>query len=288
MLREFKTFIAVARGGSFTGAGHRLGLTQSAVSAQIRRLESYLGADLFDRTAKSAELNAYGREVLPQAEALLAMAEGMASHAGAPRVSGLLRVGAISSAQQGLLTRALAGFRAEYPEVRVRVVPGVSLNLLGLVDADEIDLAVMIRPPFALPPELAWQSLTREPMVLIAPRGAPARPWRELLATQPFIRYDRASFGGRLVDGFLKKQRIVVREALELDEPDAIAALVRQGQGVALVPHIAQLSTRGLRLIELGEPDFVREIGIMARRPLSHSPLAEALVQCLREAVGAT
>jgi DNA-binding transcriptional LysR family regulator len=288
MLREFKTFIAVARGGTFTGAGRQLGLTQSAVSAQIRRLEAWLGAELFDRGAKSAELNAQGRELLPQAEALVAMAEGMAEQvagpAGAGRVSGLLRIGAIASAQQDLLVRALARFRGDYPDVRVRVVPGVSLNLLGQVDAGEIDLAVMIRPSFALPSELAWQPLVREPMVLAAPRNAPQASWRELLAGRPFIRYDRSSFGGRLVDGFLKKQRITVREAIELDEIDAIANLVRQGLGVALMPRTRQLDTRGLRLIELDEPGFHREIGIVARRPLERAPLAAALARCLAEA----
>ena len=285
MLREFKTFIAVARGGTFTGAGRQLGLTQSAVSAQIRRLEAWLGAELFDRGAKSAELNAQGRELLPQAEALVAMAEGMAEHvagpAGAGRVSGLLRIGAIASVQQDLLVRALARFRGDYPDVRVRVVPGVSLNLLGQVDAGEVDLAVMIRPSFALPAELAWQPLVREPVVLAAPRGAPQAPWRELLGSRPFIRYDRSSFGGRLVDGFLKKQRIAVREAIELDEIDAIANLVRQGLGVALMPRTRQLDVRGLRLIELDEPGFHREIGIVARRPLERAPLAAALARCL-------
>lgn len=288
MLREFKTFIAVARGGTFTGAGRQLGLTQSAVSAQIRRLEEWLGAELFDRGAKSAELNAQGRELLPQAEALVAMAESMveqaASPSGAGRLSGQLRVGAIASAQQDLLARALASFRGEYPGVRVRVVPGVSLNLLGQVDAGEVDLAVMIRPSFALPPELVWQPLTREPMVLAAPRSAPRLAWRELLASQPFIRYDRASFGGRLVDGFLKKQRIAVHEAIELDEIDAIATLVRRGLGVALMPRTRQLDTRGLRLIELDEPGFYREIGIAARRPLERAPLAAALASCLADA----
>lgn len=285
MLREFKTFVAVARGGTFTGAGRQLGLTQSAVSAQIRRLEAWLGAELFDRGAKSAELNAQGRELLPQIEALVAAAQGLVEQAAGPgRVSGHLRVGAIASAQQDLLVRALAHFRGDYPDVQVRVVPGVSLNLLGQVDAGEIDLAVMIRPSFALPAELSWQPLVREPMVLAAPRHAPRVAWRELLAGQPFIRYDRASFGGRLVDGFLKKQRIAVHEAIELDEIDAIANLVRQGLGVALMPHTRQLDTRGLRLIGLDEPGFHREIGIAARRPLERAPLAAALAHCLAQA----
>ena len=187
MIKEFKTFIAVARDGTFTGAGAQLGLTQSAVSAQIKRLEEYLGVALFDRGARAATLNAHGREMLPQAEELVAMAERMAT-AGAGHVSGSLRIGAIASVQQDLLVRALGEFRAGYPDVRVRIVPGVSLSLLGQVDAGEVDMALLIRPPFALPPELGWQPLLREEVVLAMPESMPLAPWRELLATQPFIR----------------------------------------------------------------------------------------------------
>ena len=180
-------------------------------------------------------LNAHGREMLPQAEELVAMAERMASAGGAGHVSGSLRIGAIASVQQDLLVRALGLFRAQYPDVRVRIVPGVSLSLLGQVDAGEVDLAVLIRPPFALPPELGWQPLLSEPVALAVPAAMPEAPWRELLATQPFIRYDRASFGGRVVDLFLKKHRIRVHEAVELDEIEAIANMVRHGLGVALL-----------------------------------------------------
>jgi len=284
VIREFKTFIAVARDGTFTGAGRQLGLTQSAVSAQMRRLEDYLGVTLFERTGKSAALNAAGRDMLPQAEELVAMAERMAHSAGAGHVSGQLRVGAIASVQQDLLVEALAGFREAFPDVRVRVVPGVSLTLLGQVDAGEIDMAVLIRPPFALPPELAWRPLLREPVVLAVPPGLPAQPWRELLAGQPFIRYDRSSFGGRLVDMFLKKQRIAVREAVELDEMDAIANLVRRGLGVALLPRTRQFSARGLRVMELGDAGFYREIGLVARLPHDPGTLAGHLADCLARA----
>jgi len=258
VLREFRTFIAVARSGSFTAAGRSLGLTQSAVSSQIRRLEDYLGAPLFDRTARAAVLNAAGRDALAQAEQVVAMVERMADPGGRA-VTGTLRMGAIASVQQGLLAQALADFRRDYPDVRVRVVPGVSLNLLGLVDSGEAELAALIRPPYALPADLAWQELVREPIVLAAPARAPRQPWRELLAGQPFIRYDHASFGGRVVDGLLRRLRIPVRESVELDEIDAIASLVRQGLGVALLPRYAvwnQLRDGQLREVL---PDFEPE-----------------------------
>lgn len=281
MIKEFKTFIAVARDGTFTGAGAQLGLTQSAVSAQIRRLEDYLGVELFDRGARAAVLNVHGREMLPQAEELVAMAERMASAGGAGHVSGSLRIGAIASVQQDLLVRALGLFRAQYPDVRVRIVPGVSLSLLGQVDAGEVDLAVLIRPPFALPPELGWQPLLSEPVALAVPAAMPEAPWRELLATQPFIRYDRASFGGRVVDLFLKKQRIRVHEAVELDEIEAIANMVRHGLGVALLPRLRRLDMTGLRLLPLGEAAFQREIGLIGRLPFEPGSMRGKIAECL-------
>lgn len=286
MLKEFKTFIAVARDGTFTGAGSQLGLTQSAVSAQIRRLEDYLGVTLFDRGPRAALLNAQGREMLPQAEELVAMAERMAASAGGAHVSGLLRIGAIASVQQDLLVHAVGEFRAVYPDVRVRIVPGVSLSLLGQVDAGEVDLAVLIRPPFALPPELGWQPLMSEPVMLAMPASMPVAPWRELLATQPFIRYDRASFGGRVVDVFLKKHRITVHEAVELDEIEAIAGMVRHGLGVALLPRLRRLDMTGLRLLPLDEHAFHREIGIIGRLPFDPGSVREKIAQCLHRAAG--
>ena len=60
MIRELKTFLAIARCGSFAAAGQRVGLTQSAVSAQMSNLEKALGLRLFDRTGRSAHLNAAG------------------------------------------------------------------------------------------------------------------------------------------------------------------------------------------------------------------------------------
>jgi len=281
VIKEFKTFIAVARNGTFTGAGTHLGLTQSAVSAQIKRLEEYLGVALFDRGARAAVLNAHGREMLPQAEELVAMAERLVTTAGAGHVSGSLRIGAIASVQHDLLVDALGRFRAVYPDVRVRIVPGVSLSLLGQVDAGEVDMAVLIRPPFALPPELGWQRLLSEPVVLAMPEAMPLAPWRDVLATQPFIRYDRASFGGRVVDIFLKKHRINVHEAVELDEIDAIANLVRHGLGVALLPQLRGLDLTGLRLVPLEEHAFHRDIGIIGRLPFDSGSVREKMAECL-------
>ena len=167
---------------------------------------------------------------------------------------------------------------------RVRIVPGVSLSLLGQVDAGEVDMAVLIRPPFTLPPELGWHRLLSEPVMLAVPASLPDAPWRELLAAQPFIRYDRASFGGRVVDIFLKKHRLNVHEAVELDEIEAIANMVRHGLGVALLPKLRRLDMTGLRLVPLGEQAFHREIGIIGRLPFDAGSVREKMAECLMAA----
>ena len=285
MLRELKTFVTVARLGTFAAAGQRIGLPQSAVSAQIRVLEQGLGVRLFDRSGRAAVLNAAGRHALPLAEQMLALYGQMALPSEVAEWRGELKIGAIATLQTGLLPEALPRFREQAPHIELKLVPGVSLNLLGQVDAGELDLALLIKPPFALPKELLEVSLAREPFVLIAPESLPGDDPLQLLAEQPFVRYDRASFGGRLVSGFLREQRLQVREALELDELEAIVRMVECGLGVSLIPRAGlwlQRPTR-LRVIELGELTFHRELVAVMRRA-QRQPALECLLECLRGA----
>jgi DNA-binding transcriptional LysR family regulator len=286
MIREVKTFLAVVQHGTFARAGAHIGLTQSAVSAQIHRLEEELGFKLFDRTGRSAVLNEAGRQAVATASELLATYARLGQPARQTSGSGILRVGAIASAQEGLLPDALVQFRERLPEWRVRVVPGVSLNLLAQLDAEELDLAVLIKPPFALSSELRWVALFAEPFVLLATKRLRERPWRDLLVTEPFIRYDRGSFGGRLVDRFLRKSRITVNDVIELDELQGIVDLVERGVGIALVPRADSLRIPK-SVVELGldRPAFRREIGIARREQSSERPAAIEMVACLARSI---
>ncbi|WP_459155657.1 LysR family transcriptional regulator [Ralstonia pseudosolanacearum] len=191
----------MARYGTFAGAGEHIGLTQSVVSAQIQRLEASLGFQLFDRMGRSATLNVAGRDALVLAESIVAMADRLGEQGGSNELRALVRVGAIASAQASFLLDALICFRAEFPHSRTRILPGVSLDLLGLVDAGEIDLAVLIRPPFAVPADLEWRTPVAEPFVLPAQAGLPGDDtfYREIgLAERP--RHSRQAIAGRLAD----------------------------------------------------------------------------------------
>jgi DNA-binding transcriptional LysR family regulator len=290
MLSELKTFLAVSQYGTFSGAGARIGLTQSAVSAQMQRLEAELGFALFDRTGRSATLNDAGRETLALAEEMMTLYARLSERGAVAAESGMLRVGAIASAQVSFLADALARFRDDRPGWRIRVVPGVSLGLLGQVDSGELDLAVIIKPPFALPSELEWRTLVSEPFVLLVPKklARGTRSWRELLRSEPFIRYDRTSFGGRLVDRFLRRSRLNVHDAIELDELQAIVQLVARGIGVALLPNTAGLGKwpASVAALELGDATFQREIGLVQRPRHSRQAVADGLTECVAVAAG--
>ncbi|QCI10616.1 LysR family transcriptional regulator [Pseudomonas putida] len=265
MIRELKTLVAVAREGTFAAAAQKIGLTQAAVSAQIARLESELGLELFDRTGRSAHLNSVGYQTLQQAQELIRLYNNLGSPAPETLAPQRVSLGAIASVQRMLLPGALARFHQQWPNLRSRVLPGLSMELLDQVDAGEIDLAVIIHPAFALQSDLKWRPLANEPYRLLVPKRAPQEDWRELLASQPFIRYDRASFGGRQVDRFLRRMHFTPRELCELDELEAIGKLVANGVGVAIVPETVghKAWPAGVRALDLGEHTFYRDIGLV-------------------------
>lgn len=289
MISELQTFIAVCKHGTFAAAGERIGLTQSAVSSQIKRLEEALGFELFDRTGRSATLNAAGQTTLARAEEICALYAKLGDPPSDTSTRGLLRIGAIASAQPTLLARALERFRKALPQVLVHVSPGVSMRLMDDLDAGQIDAALIIRPPFGVLPELTWQALVHEPYVLIAPKTVPGRNWRTLIQSQPFLRYDRASFGGRLVQGFLRREGLAVHDSIEIDEISGLIHLASKGLGVALVPLVeAHLPLPpGVRAISLGESTFYREIGLLRRKPRASPPVVAQFAECLREAAEA-
>lgn len=288
MIHELKTLVAVAREGTFAAAGHRIGLTQAAVSAQMRRLETELGFALFDRVGRSARLNKAGQRTLSQAQELIRLygALGTASLGQADGV--LVNIGVIASLQNSVLPDALAKFHRQYPGCRTRVIPGLSIELVDRVDVGEIDVAAIIRPAFALHGDLSWTLLAHEPFRLIVPRDLPGEDWMELLAGQPFIRYDRASFGGRQVSRFLRDRNLVPHEVCEADDLDVIVKLVAHGVGVALVP---QTTTQrrwpvAVRAIDLGKHTFHRDVGLVHRVPRLLEDPVKALVRMLAMQVG--
>lgn len=283
MIRELKTLIAVAQEGTFAAAGNKIGLTQAAISAQMKRLESALGVALFERKGRVAILTQRGQETLQQAHTLLALYGTLGVSPSGQELNTRVNIGAIASIQRTFLPDILANFHRRFPECCTRVVPGLSMALMNQVDAGELDMAVIIRPPFSLHSDLRWTPLAHEPFRLIVPRQLPIEPWQQMLATHPFVRYDRASFGGRQVDRFLRDNHCHVREVCEVDELDAIVQLVANGVGVALAPQSGALKRwpKEVRAIDLAERTFHRDIGLIHRASGHLSPPAAALADLI-------
>lgn len=287
MIRELKTFVCVARRGTFAAAGREVGLTQSAVSAQIKNLEDTLGVALFDRTGRAATLNAAGQRAVALADEILQLFGRMGSPDSANDFRGALRIGAISTAQTGILPQALVLLRSKAPFIEASLVPGVSLNLLSQVDAGELDLAIMIKPPFSLPKELHAEVIAKEPFVLIMPANMQGDDPRQILSDNPFIRYDQRSFGGRRVTQFLRERKLEVQQTLELDELDAIVKMVRAGLGVSLVPMAGLWleHAEDVRIIDLGEMTFFREIVLVSKYLQRDTPLLDLFRRCVIDAL---
>lgn len=285
MIRELKTLVAVAQHGTFAAAGLQVGLTQAAVSAQMKRLEEALGIALFERSGRTAVLTQRGEETVLQAQTLLGLYATLGASPLGQGLGSRVSIGAIASIQRTVLPDIVARFHRQFSECRTRIVPGLSMDLMNQVDAGELDMAVIIRPPFSLHSDLRWTPLAHEPFRLLVPRELPGDCWRELLTHSPFVRYDRASFGGRQVDRFLRDNHCQVRDLCELDELEAIVKLVGNAVGVALVPQPIALKywPQTVRAISLEEHTFHRDIGLVHRAVGHLSEPARAFAQLLAE-----
>jgi DNA-binding transcriptional LysR family regulator len=279
------SFVTVIEAGSLAEAARRLDLTPAAVAARVHSLEDELGASLVRRAGRSVRPTEAGMKILERARSLLRDARDLRAIAVDSSLPGELRLGVFVSALTSVLPRVLQRLYAVYPELAVFVMPGSSVELCGLVSAGELDAAIVVEPQFVVPKNCDWHALTEEPLVVVAHATMAGRDPHELLAQEPFIRYDRKALGGQLADRYLRDHGIRPRQRLEIDSLLAIAALVDRGLGVALLPDWPSLWTSNMALARIalpaGVPVPVRRIGIVLALQGPRVALAKSL---LREA----
>jgi DNA-binding transcriptional LysR family regulator len=164
----------------------------------------------------------------------------------------------------------------------VNIVPGTSIQLLTRVDSHELDVAVIIKPRLGLPSDLKWIPLMQERYVGVAPEGWPS-DLGELFRQRPFIRYDRRSHGGQLVDRFLKRHGLWTMDSMELDEPSVILKMVSEGLGCSIIPGelVPVARTAGIQVIPLPGRPLVREIGILIRLAAMNRQSTTMLIESL-------
>lgn len=284
-VRTFKTFLAVVEHGSFAAAGHAIGLTPAAIGLQMRSLEEELNQQLFDRATRSVALSTAGRKLVPAIQDLVRRHEALVAGSDTDGLSGTVVMGALISALMGSFADALWTIKKQYPRLEVRLLAGQSDDFMRKVEQGQLDGAVAIRSPHALPSNLIWTPLYREAMVLIAPRhphfGLPADPI-DMLRSCPFIRFDRTTWTGCLVSEVLRQCNIMPTDAMELNSFEAIMEIVRQGFGLAIVPKLANVDwsrDRGLMIIPLPYVVLERDVGLLERSSHLRTGFTEAIKQ---------
>jgi DNA-binding transcriptional LysR family regulator len=283
------TFVAVVDQGSMAAAARLLNITPAAVAQQLRTLEREIGAPLIGRVGRTVNVTEAGARILDRARELLRDVADLRTVANDDVGAGELRLGAGTNALTGMLPDILARMVERFPRIQVFIQPGYSPELHRAVDRGELDAAIVLQAPFALPKTCDWELLREEPLVVLAPARLADRDPHELLATEPLIRYDRGQWGGRQADQYLRAAGITPRERFELNALNAIAVMVDRGLGVSLVPDWTRPWPEGLKLARIPLPLAFepRRIGIIWSRSTIRVRLVQAFLQESRIAMAA-
>ncbi|MDN7899205.1 LysR substrate-binding domain-containing protein [Burkholderia cepacia] len=283
-LRAFRTLVAIARYRTFARAGEAIGLTQSAVSLQIKTLESEYNVQLFDRSRRQPVLTEAGNILLAQAEQVLAMVDRIPDAlSDEKKLVGRLRIGAIQTALSGPLPDALLALRAAHPGLRVHVSAGMSAELANRVAAGELDAAITTRPVRPHPAELTWTTLYEDRFWLLAPPNQAERDagtlLGALLGALPFIRFDAQAWAGRMIAAELRRIGVRVREEMVLDSAETIARMVARGLGAAIValPDSTLARLPPVTRLPFGQPQMGRAVVLLEHQSRPAERFARAL-----------
>ncbi len=282
--RRLLALTAVAEDGTFGRAAARLGYSQSAVSQQIAALEQALGGPVFDRPGgpKPVELTPLGDVVVEQARRVLATMSDAADEIDRFQAgdAGRLAVGTFQSASTALLPGIVAAMRAAAPGVQIELRESDDDDELfdGLLDGT-LDVSFVVGD---LPDELEARTLLSDPWVLIAPAGTfpsgPVRP--EDFGSMPQIGMPLASSCQRLSESALRAAGADPRYVFRTADNGAVAAMVRAGMGVAVMPRLCiDPSDRSVDLHEIDPPFRSRSILLAWRRNKALPPSAQRFVE---------
>lgn len=292
-LYELSLFHLVAERRSFTGAGRQAGLTQSAITRQIRGLEEQLGLALFERTTRHVGLTPAGRTLYEKSKPIVARAEAMLRQLQQEfrLVPQTLRIGVARSIGLAYLPGFLSAFRRRLPAVQIQVVQRDRLEILAAVEAGDLD-AGLLSPPRRLPSALAATHRFEDAFTLVVPPDSALpvvagpvslKSLRRHLASERWLLLERAGQTGAALHRWLEGQGLEVEPAMELDSFDMIVNLVALGLGVSLVPHrVLALygSRRRVRRIAL-RPRFTRELAVVARKNRQQPEPLATFLDCI-------
>ena len=281
-MRQLRVFIAVAKQGGVTRAAEELHLTPPAISMQIRDLESDVGLPLFDRSGRGLALTTVGEFVLTYAQRIVATLRE--ADIAVARLRGLaggtLTIGMVSTAKY-FLPRLLADFRGEHPGIEMRLTVGNRESLVQQLQNNEVDLAVMGRPPREL--ETRAEPFAAHPHVVVGAAshplaGGPAiAPGR--LAGEGFIVREQGSGTRAAMEQFFRDHAIKPPVIMEMASNETIkqAVIANMGLGFLSLHTLGlELELGLLRIVVVDGLPLVRRWHVVNTGERSLSPAAEA------------
>jgi DNA-binding transcriptional LysR family regulator len=241
-LQQLQCFIAVLEEGGFKRATARLGITQPALSYQVKRLEEELGVQVFRRGPGGITPTEAGRVFLEHAHHVIAAVREalQAVRELSGGVTGEIRVGAIKCVGQYFLPHVLREIREKHPMVRPKLVYKDSGDLLDALLANKVDVAMVVDPP---PDErLRYTPVFDEQISLVSGRGHPfyGRPVVDVAEVKDvrLVALSPHTSAGALAKRYLERQGIAVVAALTTDNVPTVKRMVESGMGVAFLPDM--------------------------------------------------
>jgi DNA-binding transcriptional LysR family regulator len=289
-LRQLEYFVAVAEEANFTRAAERVRISQSGVSAQVKQLESELGAELFDRSARVTRLTVAGTAALPHARAALDAAAR--ARQAVDDVTGLVRgrltVGMIMGCTITPFFDALAGFHQAHPAVEIALQEEGSAVLIDNVRAGRQDLA-LVGVAGAPPADLSSQVIISEGLIAAVPADHPLAREAGVLSVDlvTLCAYKIVCLpvgtGIRSVfDQACAARGLRPEVALQATAPAAVADLAARGLGVAVLSATMAVDLGDLTVLPIDGITIPALLAVIWRD--SHSPAVRSLLPHLDRA----
>lgn len=282
--------MAIAEEQSFTRAAQRCFVVQSALSRQIKSLESELGVRLFARTSRKVKVTPAGEAFVKQARLCLQAAERAKASAAAAhgQIRGSLTIGVIPTVTAVDIAAVLGAFRRSYPEVGVHVRTGGSDEFLRRIAAGQLDVGVLGLAEGVTPRGVQTRELSQERLVAVLSEGHRLAGRRRLrlkdLADEPFVDFPEGSSGREQSDLAFDRARLRREVSLEVNTADLLTGLVRQGLGVALVAPSVAREAPGCVCIPVSDGPV--RVEYLAWDSFNPSPVAQVFVDSILMPIG--
>lgn len=270
-LVHLATFRLAIRRGSFSAAADALGISQPAVSLQIRQLEQFLQTRLVERTGRGINATAAGQALLAHGERIeQAVDEAIRSvSAFSHEVCGTITLGTGATACIHLLPPLLQRLRGDYPLLRVAVTTGNTLDIVRAVEENRLDMGLVTLPAGGR--ALDVMPVMDEEFVFIASlaqQEAFSGLTPEVLQTQPLIAFESGSGTRTLIDAWFEAGGFTIAPVMQLGSIEAIKRMVRAGLGYSIVPRMAvkQASDREGLDVQSLTPVLQRRLAVVMRQ----------------------